>query len=343
MWRAIYVSWGTLVVILIALALSLLATLIPTIIYALTLRWFDRYEKEPLPLVIAAFLWGAIPAVILSAVGEFAADVPLSLFSTSAAKLLGTTGVAPFAEELAKGIFIYVVYLAFQREFDGPIDGIVYGALVGYGFAMTENWFYFLGAWFEGGWAKWSVLVVMRQFLFGMNHAFFTSLTGLGLGLARVSAPAWARFVFALAGLGAAMLFHSIHNLGAALAQTNGLTFVIGTLSDLGGVLFIFVIVLIGLAFEKDWMTSELKEEVAAGLIDAREYAMTCSYRQRIGAQLHAILNGNWSAARRWSRLSQALTELAFKKHQMRVRGQDYAREINRLRQEVAALRAAVG
>ncbi len=327
--------------ILIALGVSLLATLVPTIIYAFALRWFDRYEKEPLPLVVGAFLWGAIPAVVLSGIGEVIADVPLSLFSAGAAKLIGSSGVAPLIEEIAKGIFVYFIYLVFHREFDDPIDGIVYGALVGYGFAMTENWFYFIGAWFEGGWAAWSVLVVMRQFLFGMNHAFFTSLTGLGLGLARISAPWWVRSIFALAGLGAAMLFHSIHNLGVALAQANALTFFIGTLSDLGGVLFVFVIVMIALTFEKNWMTTELREEVATGLIDANEYAITCSYRKRLGAQWTARLRGNWSAARRLSRLSQVLTELAFKKYQMRVRGQDYTREINQLRQEAAALRVA--
>lgn len=324
---------------ILAVFFSLLATLIPTIIYAWTLRWFDRYEKEPLPLVLAAFLWGAIPAVILAFIGELIADAPLALFSASAARLMSSSAVAPVVEESAKGLFLLIVYWAFHREFDDAIDGIIYGGLVGFGFAMTENWLYFLGAWLEGGWAQWTMVVVMRQFLFGMNHAFFTSLTGLGLGLARVSAPLWTRVTFAMAGLGAAMLFHAIHNVGAALARVNILTFVIGTLSDWGGVLLIFIIVLIGLTVEKKWVQSELREEIAMGLIDARDYARACSYRKRTRAFWGAFLRGEWARARREARVTQALTELAFKKYQMRVRGQDYAREVAHLRQEVAALR----
>jgi RsiW-degrading membrane proteinase PrsW (M82 family) len=34
--------------------------------YAVVFWWFDRYEKEPLPLLIAAFIWGAVPSIILA-------------------------------------------------------------------------------------------------------------------------------------------------------------------------------------------------------------------------------------------------------------------------------------
>ncbi len=324
--------------ILVLLA-SVLATLIPTLIFASTLRWIDRYEREPTPLVIAAFLWGATPAVIIAAVSEIIADVPLGLFNLSAAKLISSSAIAPVIEELAKGIFVFAVYWFFQREFDDPIDGIVYGALVGFGFALTENVFYFLGAWVAGGWGQWTVLVVLRAFLFGMNHAFFTSLTGLGLGLARVTAPFFARVIFALAGLGAAILFHSIHNLGASLAATNMLTLGVSALSDWGGVLIVFIIIVIGWAFEKRWVTEELQEEIETGLIDVREYALARSYRARLGARLGAWARGDWRAAQRTGRLAQLLAELAFKKYQMRQRGQDYTSQIRALRTEIALAR----
>ncbi len=321
---------------------SLLATLIPTLVYAWTLRWFDRYEKEPFALVVAAFVWGAVPAVILALIGEVIADVPLTFIDTGTARLVGSGGVAPFVEELAKGIFVLMVYWIFQHELDDPIDGIIYGALVGFGFAMTENWVYFISAWLSGGWGQWSIVVAMRQFLFGMNHAFFTSLTGLGVGLARLSAPFWVRVAFVISGWGAAMLFHAIHNVGVTLAHANLLTMVIGTLSDWGGILLILIVVLIGLSFEKKWVQNELQEEIQTGLIDAREYARTCSYRRRLEAYWDAVLRGQWRRAQRDAHLTQVLTELAFKKYQMRVRGQDYAREIAQLRQVVTALRAAL-
>ena len=39
------------------------------ILYALLIWRIDRWEKEPLPLVIAAFAWGGIPSVVLALIG----------------------------------------------------------------------------------------------------------------------------------------------------------------------------------------------------------------------------------------------------------------------------------
>ena len=47
---------------LILILLSVLAAGVPMIGYLLLMRWLDRYEREPLTLVAAAFAWGAIGA-----------------------------------------------------------------------------------------------------------------------------------------------------------------------------------------------------------------------------------------------------------------------------------------
>lgn len=327
----------------VALLASIVATIVPTLAYTTVLWWFDRYEKEPVPLLTVAFFWGAIPAIIVAIILELIAGVPLSVLGAASAEVIGSSAVAPFVEEIAKGTILFALYLIFYREFDSPIDGIIYGALVGHGFAMTENLLYFIGAWASGGWASWSVVVFLRAVVFGLNHAFFTSLTGLGLYLARMSSSFALRALFAVLGLSAAMLFHAIHNLGIALAQATCLiSFLIGALSDWGGALIVFVVMIFSWVNEKKWITQELREEVAAGLITEKEYTIVRSSLQRWAIQLTALTNGNWRGARQAARFSHTLTELAFRKYQMRVRGNDYAKEINLLRQEVAAIKASV-
>ena len=56
--------------VLLGFFLILVLGIATMLVYALILWWFDRYEKEPLGLLLAAFLWGAVPAIIFSLVVE---------------------------------------------------------------------------------------------------------------------------------------------------------------------------------------------------------------------------------------------------------------------------------
>ena len=47
-------------------------------------------------------------------------------------------------EELSKGLAIFGMVVFLRREFDGVLDGIIYGVFVGIGFAATENVIYYL-------------------------------------------------------------------------------------------------------------------------------------------------------------------------------------------------------
>ena len=44
--------------------------LVPTLFYILLVWWLDRYEKEPVSLLVLAFVWGAVPSIILSLIAE---------------------------------------------------------------------------------------------------------------------------------------------------------------------------------------------------------------------------------------------------------------------------------
>src|SRR5690606_32033414 len=121
-------------------------------------------------LVVVAFLWGAIPAIVASLVGEILIGSPMIEAPGSVAEAVVESAlVAPLVEEFAKGLALYAIYRFLRREFDGVLDGLTYGALIGFGFAMTENFFYFVGAFTEGGFVDLSLLIFLRSIVFGLN------------------------------------------------------------------------------------------------------------------------------------------------------------------------------
>ena len=91
---------------------------------------------------------------------------------------------APIVEEFAKGLGVFLIFLTARRAFDGPVDGVVYGALVGAGFAFTENIQYFAISFIEGGVVDVTTTFFVRGILSPFAHVMFTSITGFALGLA---------------------------------------------------------------------------------------------------------------------------------------------------------------
>src|SRR5690349_12783989 len=139
--------------IITVVAIATLLALIPTIFYALFIWWLDRHEKEPVPLLVVAFVWGAVPAIIIAIVLELVVGFPVEqlISSDTGRELTSASVVAPVVEELVKAIILVVLFLAFRREFDNVLDGIVYGAMVGLGFAMVENVLYLTSAAYDSG------------------------------------------------------------------------------------------------------------------------------------------------------------------------------------------------
>ncbi len=331
---------------LLGFIFSILIGLASTALYVTLVWWLDRHEKEPLSLAAAAFLWGAIPAILVSIIAEFVLDVPLVTLGESLAYDMISGGlIAPVVEETVKAIALLGIFLFWRHEFDNVLDGIIYGALVGFGFAMIEDLFYAIASLSKGGWGDWSVAVFMRTVLFGLNHSFFTALTGIGLGYARLARERWKRWSAPLLGLGAAITFHAIHNLGASLTEVSCLAILPSLVADWGGVLIVVGLAVATARQEKQCIAVELREEVPAGILSEGEYRVVSSYQQRFVTRWRALRAGDWRAWRQWGRLFQLATELAFKKHQYRTLGDEKgnAKTIVSLRREIMALRREMG
>lgn len=329
--------------ILLGIFLSLLAGGISTSLYAWLVWWLDRHEKEPWWLLALVFLWGAAPAIGLAVVIEIILDLPISILGPSLAyEIAGSSLIAPTVEEITKGVAVFAVLLFVRREMDNVLDGIVYGAMAGLGFAFTENFFYVIGSLVEGGWGMWAGVLFMRAIIFGLNHAFFTGITGAALGYTRLSSNPLTKVFVSLLGLTGAIIFHAIHNLGATLTSITCFGLLLSLLSDWAGILMLGLAIGLVWRQEKRWIQTHLESEVGTTL--RREiYELTASYRRRLGVQLRALLRGDIDTWRRSRRLTQTATELAFKKHQLATLGDEGGNRqvIETLREELVTLQQA--
>jgi RsiW-degrading membrane proteinase PrsW (M82 family) len=331
---------------MLILLVAILGALVPTTFYVLFIWWLDRYEKEPFWLLGLAFLWGAIPAAILAVLLEIVFDLPLAALGEEslAANLISASISAPLVEESVKGIALVGLVLLFRREFDDVLDGIIYGAMIGLGFAFTEDALaYFVPILSQEGIGAGLVNIFMRTIVFGVNHAFWTGVIGAAVGYARLS-PDWGRRLVApVAGWTAAVVLHGIHNAGATLVeQTSCLSLGVSLVVDWGGALLLLTIALLMIRRESQWIERGLVEEVRRGALSPQEFDLLRSSRRRFTVRWQARSRGGRAASLAVGRYFQCATELAFKKQHLRAFGDEGGTlaEIHRLQQEMADYRA---
>src|SRR5678816_52661 len=196
----------------IALLLGLLAATIPVPIYVALVLWIDRYEAEPLWMLTTAFFWGALFATFFAFLfNTGSAGIVSYLSNAKAGEAFAAVISAPIVEETGKAFILFIFFFWKKDEFDGVIDGIVYASLAALGFAMTENILYYGRAALGGG-EVLTLTLIMRGFFAPFSHPLFTSLTGIGLGLARQSTNIVVKIVTPIVGLLMAIFMHSMWN-----------------------------------------------------------------------------------------------------------------------------------
>ena len=268
----------------LGLLLSVIASSIPAAFYAGVILRLDRYESEPMRVVMACFAWGAIGAILLSIVASIifegvVADYLGPEFAPGLTVVLG----APLIEETCKGVALLVVLLIARDEFDTTLDGLVYGALVGAGFAMTENILYFGQTYLEGGLGPFGTLVVARAILGGLAHPAYTAVTGAALGWARSQyGRGWQRFVVPVLGWLGAVALHMAWNGGLVLTASwlGGdpgiveLVAVQALIVLVPAVTVLYVVARLSHRHELEILRRELRGEVENGTLSEGEYRM---------------------------------------------------------------------
>jgi RsiW-degrading membrane proteinase PrsW (M82 family) len=372
-WRAVIMGTVILVIAVCTIAMSwilgwnigleatiigLIAAILPVPVLVACFLWLDRYEPEPALFLAIAFGWGASVATLVSyGVNSFSA----SLFeSWGLPESLVAVLVAPFIEELSKALGPVLLLLLFRREFSGVTDGIVYCGLSAVGFAMVENILYLGGHGYAAGAEQYGRatgaqmligIFIVRIFLTGFAHPLFTSMTGVGLGVAARAADKRVRILAPVAGLLLAMILHGTWNLVPSLAAATGEAIILlyGYIGVMVPIFFAMVGIAIWLrAYEGRLTERTLPDYVRAGWLSPPEVASLSSLARRHSARRWAKRVAGEPGLKAMREFQFAATRLALVRDGM-LRGLDSrpadrekaAAEEWRLLAEIARLRQA--
>ncbi|AKF07350.1 PrsW family intramembrane metalloprotease [Sandaracinus amylolyticus] len=242
-------------------------------------RLLDRYDPEPFYALALCLLWGACAACGFSALINSGVDAAVA--SVAGAEWGNTVGAvvsAPLVEEFWKGIAVVGVFYFLRNEFDGVVDGIIYATFTAIGFAATENVIYYANALSEDPQAL-AFTFVIRGVIAPWGHPLYTSMTGIGLGIARESHRTWVKLLAPLMGYGGAVFLHALWNGSATLADAMGASGIFLLLLPLWLVFVAaFVIIVMVLVVRRGRIIREhLLDEVALGHLSQKELDLVCS------------------------------------------------------------------
>lgn len=197
---------------------------IPLVAIIGTVLLLDRWKPQPFLLMASCVLWGAVASVVLTLVGQLifgVATYALTGIDTST-PIISAVVLAPLFEETTKTVFLVVIVLAARKLFEGPLDGFMYGALIGAGFAFTENLIYLSGAYESAQAGGLIMLFFMRCVMSPLLHSSFSALAGLSIGFAARRGQWWMVVLMWIPGLIGGMILHALWNGAASLPLSGG-------------------------------------------------------------------------------------------------------------------------
>lgn len=312
-----------------ALAIAVLVGLV----YLAIVRFLDLNEKEPLWTTVTVFSIGAVVATYFHLVVD---STFLEL------ELVG--GVLARDVALFGAVAIGVAFLgALSRlrgwaEINGLMDGIVYGAAAGFGFATGATFvreLVFSGAADLLGTSAFDQLWTAA--LVGLAFGVFGAIMGAGFGAAADSRSQGSRVGYPIAGLLAAFVVHLAYQY--LRTETPPSAVALRWLALLAPVVAIVAVIVVAIVREQRAIAEELADEAAAGVVTEEELRLLRSFVARRGHYLGRLTSGDldgWVAARE---LHNRQVQLALTERRYRNAVGEHRDEIG---QEVARLRASI-
>jgi hypothetical protein len=297
-------------IFLASAAFPLSLAIVVALIYLGLLRLVDLNEKEPLWGLGLALTIGVLAALVLSLLVDDTV-LELTLFESALAKELAIL----VAMAVSFGLFESIGRLRGWPEVNGLLDGLVYGAAVGLGFATGEallrelalNGLPLLR---EPG--EFSTL--WKTLLSGLAYGVFGALVGSGFGAAVESSSVLRRVTYLLAGFGAAVFAHVGYvqlATGGALGSQGEIRAIVALVLPL---VLVLALIVAARAYEAGVLREQLQQEIGVGLASAGELVALRNPARRRQIYLEKLVRGNfdgWIAVRT---LHHRLVQLALVK-----------------------------
>ena len=251
---------------------SLVMAVAPMVAMLYFIWWVDRYDREPLRFVLAAYLWGGFGAITLSIIGS---EFSIRIFEEaiySAGYDAASVVVAPVVEEFMKGLIVF--FLLRYRHFDNLTDGLVYGAATGLGFGMTENFLYFTQ--YAGPYPgyEWLSLIFIRSMLTANMHCAASAT--FGAGISKLKEHGLKAILYVIGSYIVAVMLHGTWNYLISSGRDESAGTAVFLLAAY--VLIIFIIFVFGIRGERKQREVVLGEEFDLGVLPGSCKKILMSY-----------------------------------------------------------------
>ena len=147
--------------------------LAPVFIIALYIYFRDKYEKEPIRMLLTALLAGCLIVIPVSLVENILVHLH-PLLPRGGQAVYNAFFVAGLTEETFKFLALFLLIWR-NRNFNEKFDGIVYAAFIGLGFAGVENVLYLVKFGINVGWIR-AFTAVPAHALFGVTMGYYFGL-----------------------------------------------------------------------------------------------------------------------------------------------------------------------
>jgi protease PrsW len=291
---------------------------VPAVVLGVVLYAIDRYEKEPVRLLLIAAVFGAIVAPAVTVAIQNALDVPTSMVLPGAVPFSRLNATTPIVQGLVLGATISLVCWLVRSEIDGLFDGVIYGAVVAVGFGMTASFVAILQTQSLGQDVSGSLFSATVA---GLNFVLYGGVVGLVIAAARFRSTATFLLAAAAGTIVSTGLLLLHEYLPSWVATSSGsassswfASFIAG-LPNVLGLVALGAIAVWSASRDAAIVAGELRDEVDSGVVTAQDYSVVTHPFVRAGSLLRTLVAGGGHRWRAQRRLYAAEVELAYAKH----------------------------